>query len=658
MIKLNKKNGFIAVSIIFSFFILFLLLVALNISRYYQNGILNKQTKKDILGIIDKSFNNKTEVINLNAVTASTSADISFTIKNIKESDNISFCYSNIKENIFTKNSLTESLIADNCLEVSKKQNENYSLSFNNLSINTNYYAHVRINNNPASKVLNFKTLDLSSVNDVTAISKKFKFVSLGISYDKYDFNNKNFDLQKLSALNFDYNKCVNSGKSISCYNNVVREYPFIAYLKSINFGYFLQGNGENDNEIRNVTCQYILPDGKMSFTGEYIGDFGTNFYGSCVFNTLFPPLAYNKINETGNNQFDNYGTFYINFYDQFGNKYEEIYKNKMLNLTEESKQMTSKKIYICRLENNSNYNNVNPNNPLVLDYNYPKYSSKISLSNTSDNEIYSIVAIIKKNDNYNYDNKYQYIYKYNNPLTSIESPYIAYATSNGRLSNILINKASNNNRRDDTNNLTVKKMYFDDFNIEPAASFSFERLITENNNNEHLEFENPNGSIEEVLNGMEIEASITSSIPIIANNDLILNVGQVSYKKYDYATRKNIEVTLPLYKLKGKIEQVTTKTNYRKCYTLQKIDNNSNNLRYISKIIFTFDHNSFDEQTINAIRNKDYSSNFYNSLKSGNIKNARQSFYSNLSQNKNFSYNFILENDLNNSSFALKKEW
>lgn len=45
---MNKKKGFIAISIIFSFFIVFLMLLTLNLTTYAQNRILMNQVKEDI----------------------------------------------------------------------------------------------------------------------------------------------------------------------------------------------------------------------------------------------------------------------------------------------------------------------------------------------------------------------------------------------------------------------------------------------------------------------------------------------------------------------------------------------------------------------------------------------------------------------------------
>ena len=113
---MNKKNGFMAISIIFSFFVVFLLLISLNISRYYQNGIFKQQLKNDALLAVDDSFSKKSEVLDFYTTVTSTSADISFKVKNINFEDSISFCYSNTKENLFSKNMSDEVLKRDNCI--------------------------------------------------------------------------------------------------------------------------------------------------------------------------------------------------------------------------------------------------------------------------------------------------------------------------------------------------------------------------------------------------------------------------------------------------------------------------------------------------------------------------------------------------------------
>ena len=53
---MKKKNGFLAVSIIFSFFIVFLMLIAINLTSYAQNRILLNQVKKDIKAKAELKF--------------------------------------------------------------------------------------------------------------------------------------------------------------------------------------------------------------------------------------------------------------------------------------------------------------------------------------------------------------------------------------------------------------------------------------------------------------------------------------------------------------------------------------------------------------------------------------------------------------------------
>lgn len=53
---MKKKNGFLAVSIIFSFFVVFLMLIAINLTSYAQNRILLNQIKKDIKSEAELKF--------------------------------------------------------------------------------------------------------------------------------------------------------------------------------------------------------------------------------------------------------------------------------------------------------------------------------------------------------------------------------------------------------------------------------------------------------------------------------------------------------------------------------------------------------------------------------------------------------------------------
>lgn len=76
---LKNKNGFIATSIIFSFFIVFLMLLVINLTSYAQNRILMNQVKKDIKLTTNLTLPENTETEELE------SCDTLAEIKTIKE---------------------------------------------------------------------------------------------------------------------------------------------------------------------------------------------------------------------------------------------------------------------------------------------------------------------------------------------------------------------------------------------------------------------------------------------------------------------------------------------------------------------------------------------------------------------------------------------
>lgn len=99
---MKNKKGFIAVSIIFSFFIVFLLLLTINLTAYAQNRILLNQVKKDIkaktllkykmsLCSIEKEMidDNNTKIVRLTVNNTETSDDdkYSYSLDNITFND-------------------------------------------------------------------------------------------------------------------------------------------------------------------------------------------------------------------------------------------------------------------------------------------------------------------------------------------------------------------------------------------------------------------------------------------------------------------------------------------------------------------------------------------------------------------------------------------
>ena len=107
---MKNKKGFIAVSIIFSFFIVFLLLLTINLAAYAQNRILLNQVKKDIksntlleykmsLCSIEKEMidDNNTKIVRLTVNNTETIDDdkYSYSLDNITFNDTNTFEFTN-----------------------------------------------------------------------------------------------------------------------------------------------------------------------------------------------------------------------------------------------------------------------------------------------------------------------------------------------------------------------------------------------------------------------------------------------------------------------------------------------------------------------------------------------------------------------------------
>lgn len=86
---MNKK-GFIAVSIIFSFFIVFLLLLTINLTAYAQNRILLNQVKKDIKYKILLDYQNSS----CNITSEKIDDGVKIIVNNTMNSDDNKYLYS------------------------------------------------------------------------------------------------------------------------------------------------------------------------------------------------------------------------------------------------------------------------------------------------------------------------------------------------------------------------------------------------------------------------------------------------------------------------------------------------------------------------------------------------------------------------------------
>lgn len=673
---MNKKNGFMAISIIFSFFVVFLLLISLNISRYYQNGIFKQQLKNDALLAVDDSFSKKSEVLDFYTTVTSTSADISFKVKNINFEDSISFCYSNTKENLFSKNMSDEVLKRDNCILLDKNNTGNYSFHLNDLSINTNYFSHVRINNIPFSKVMTFKTIDLSSI-DGNLDSKAFNnFKVLNINVNRMSLENERYlDATRLRNEKNRYN-------NMSNYNDL--QMPYV-HIRSIDFEYSMDASNGAENEIRKIDCQYFLPDGKMSFTGEYLGAYGNKAKGSCRFNFKIFPLLYNKIDKYDvNSTFNDYGTLITTFFDQFGNKYEKIYKNTMLDLKQEN--LSKKEVPICVS---------NERNSQLLNYVAPKYSSRIYLN---DNISKYTIFVLTRDDNVSY--KEQEIL--NTEFKSISIPLLAYSVDDkGRLSNVILNNDQKNVEGVDRLS-NIKTLYFDNF-PNSNVTIKLNEIVNDDscnmygnncdNYNYSFNYGNENNgsdTLEDKLIGLKISATISSSEPFKLSDKIFMKVG-----KYENTNNnQRLENSSYIYKLTGKVQENNNTLYYngenRRCYNLANYDvlsyydynkdnpnydyNRDNpTLNYTTKVIFEFDKNSYDKNIIkgfnkNYYMNQDsiYTSEFYDYMQNSYRKKSdvKKDFFNRIRNNiEQYEYsnengnNIQVEKVLTNTTVNLTKE-
>ncbi len=91
---MKNKKGFIAVSIIFSFFIVFLLLLTINLAAYAQNRILLNQVKKDIKSNTLLEYKMPLCSIEKEMIDDNNTKIIRLTVNNTETSDDDKYSYS------------------------------------------------------------------------------------------------------------------------------------------------------------------------------------------------------------------------------------------------------------------------------------------------------------------------------------------------------------------------------------------------------------------------------------------------------------------------------------------------------------------------------------------------------------------------------------
>ena len=85
---MKKKNGFFAISIVFSFFVVFLMLITMNLTRYAQNRILLAQVKNDIKNTAKLKVENRTLVCKRADITTLHTAYCDATLCEIDQTKN------------------------------------------------------------------------------------------------------------------------------------------------------------------------------------------------------------------------------------------------------------------------------------------------------------------------------------------------------------------------------------------------------------------------------------------------------------------------------------------------------------------------------------------------------------------------------------------
>lgn len=82
---MKNKKGFIAISVIFSFFIVFLMLMMLILTSYAQNRILMNQVKKDIKSNNNLVLSENKEIVDADSETVEPDEDVSTSVCKLAE---------------------------------------------------------------------------------------------------------------------------------------------------------------------------------------------------------------------------------------------------------------------------------------------------------------------------------------------------------------------------------------------------------------------------------------------------------------------------------------------------------------------------------------------------------------------------------------------
>lgn len=138
---MKNKKGFIAVSIIFSFFIVFLLLLTINLTAYAQNRILLNQVKKDIKAKTLLKYKMSLCSIEKEMIDDNNTKIVRLTVNNTETSDDDKYSYS--LDNIIFNDTNTFEVTSNGTYQVYIKYKKNNNEKSGICSITVNEFTEI-----------------------------------------------------------------------------------------------------------------------------------------------------------------------------------------------------------------------------------------------------------------------------------------------------------------------------------------------------------------------------------------------------------------------------------------------------------------------------------------------------------------------------------
>lgn len=138
---MKNKKGFIAVSIIFSFFIVFLLLLTINLTAYAQNRILLNQVKKDIKAKTLLKYKMSLCSIEKEMIDDNNTKIVRLTVNNTETSDDDKYSYS--LDNIIFNDINTFEVTSNGTYQVYIKYKKNNNEKSGICSITVNEFTEI-----------------------------------------------------------------------------------------------------------------------------------------------------------------------------------------------------------------------------------------------------------------------------------------------------------------------------------------------------------------------------------------------------------------------------------------------------------------------------------------------------------------------------------